>query len=277
MLEKILIKPALPLLSACFNGELDNVKSILNSDLSHINKTEDNSLTAIAFAVLNGHYEITHYLISHGADISKTYSQDSYKGIPLLHFAILGGNERIVELLVEKGTDITTPIEQTNITPMAVAVENGKIKIARYLVNHGAMPYLEFPQPFKISPQYAKFFQDQIAYRARGDWEGILRDFYVEDPVMISYDFVLRGREAIMNHFIEGNSFAGKLLAFSVESYMEGEGVMIMRSNVLSENTLTKACDSYYFEGDRVKLFFAHTSSTDWSEKTKNWALKWMF
>lgn len=208
MTEKVLPTPGSALSLACYNGDFEKVKSILNSTPTLINEKDKNSLTALTYAV-----------------------------------------------------------------------NKGFIDIASYMVDHGALPLLEFPQPFNVSPQYAAFFQNQIAYRARGDWEGIMRDFYVEDPIMISYDFVLRGREAIMKHFIDGNAAAGKLIAFSVESYIESfdNGVMLMRSNVLSQHTLTKACDSYYMEGSRVKVFFAQTSDHDWVEKTKNWALKWIF
>jgi len=276
-----MIKPVktaikLPLISAVESGDFGNVKAVLSTNSGLIDLNESNSLTALSVAVLNGNFEIANYLVSQGADIQRKYSFDSHTEVSLLHLAILGGNQRIVELLVGKGLNINIAIPQTNITPMAVAVENGQMQLAHYLINNGGMPYLEFPKPFNISPVYMKFFQDQLAYRARGDWDGILRDFYVEDCIMISYDFVLRGREAIAQHFKDGNAAAGKLMGFAVESYNEGEGTMIMRSNVLSENTLTKACDSYYFEGDKVKLFFAQTSDSNWPEKTKEWALRWM-
>lgn len=196
-----------------------------------------------------------------------------------LSIASYNGDLEKVKAVLKENPDIINEKDKNSMTALAYAVNKGFIDIASYLADCGALPYLEFPVPFDVSPQFAAFFQNQIAYRARGDWEGIMRDFYVEDPIMISYDFVLRGREAIMKHFIEGNAAAGKLLAFSVESYMESaaDGVMNMRSNVLSQHTLTKASDSYYMEGNRVKVFFAHTSDDNWVEKTKNWALKWIF
>ena len=75
----------------------------------------------------------------------------------------------------------------------------------------------------------------------------------------------------------EGNADAGKLMAFSVDHYIEAEDYMMMRSNVLSENTLTKACDTYYFHGDKVFLFAAQTKAKNWDHLTKEWALRWMF
>jgi len=157
-------------------------------------------------------------------------------------------------------------------TILAIAVEQRNLEVARYLVNNGALPVLEFPKGFSPKPWIAKFFQDQIAYRARGDWDGIMRDFYCDDCEMLSFNFVLKGKEPIKRHFIEGNRKAGKLIAFSIDDYNESDDAVIMRSSVLSEYLLVKASDSYLFRDQKVLLF---TALTEPPEKTKDWALKW--
>jgi hypothetical protein len=277
MFQKIYFKPTLPFHFDAAEGKLEAIKSTLISSPEGINQPDTAGITALAFSVLNGQVETTTFLLSKGADKSLTYQKGLYKNISLMHIAVASGSVQMVELLVNNELNVNAAIELTNITPMAIAVDTGKLEIARFLIHHGAMPYLEFPEPFNVSPKRMKFFQDQITYRAKGDWDGIMRDFYVENPVMISYDFFLKGRESIKQHFIEGNAEAGKLLAFSVDQYIEAEDYMMMRSNVLSENTLTKACDTYYFQGDKVFLFAAQTKAKNWEHLTKEWALRWMF
>lgn len=170
--------------------------------------------------------------------------------------------------------DAVNKPDSGGLPPIAYALANGQMKTAVYLVNNGAQPVLEFPPDFKASPWAIKFFRDQIGYRARGDWDGLMRDFYNDDCVMISFDFALYGKEAIKQHFIDGNKAAGKLIGFSVANYNEGKDLIIMRSTVLSEFVLTKAHDTYLFRDGKLSLYSALTVSP---RQTREWATKWAF
>lgn len=277
MLEKFSFDSDSAFFSIISQGNLNDVKNFFNSNPEMINKKDKNLYTPVSLAVVLGKVEVYTFLRNSGADVNMTYSQDNMEEISVMHIAASCGKLNMVETLLKDGANVNAVIKNTRILPISLAVGNGHLEIAKYLIRHDSMPHLEFPVPFNASEKSMKFFQDQIQYRARQDWDGIMRDFYHDEAQMISFDFVLHGKEEIKKHFIEGNRDAGKLIAFSIDHYAESENVIIMRSSVLSENTLTKANDSYYFVDGKVYLFTALTKAEGWADLTKEWALKWMF
>ncbi len=191
----------------------------------------------------------------------------------LIKAASQGELDQLKEML-KQGADLNAKAEDDVTTALSSALNNGQIDVARFLVNNGAAPVTEYPSDFAPSPMAMKFFMDQVAYRARGDWDGIMRDFYNDDAVMITYDFVLRSKEDIKKHFIDGNAASGKLMGFSISNYQESENIIIMRSTLISEFVLTKANDTYVFRDGKVSIYSAHTIEP---QKTEEWAKKWMF
>ena len=91
-----------PLHKAVMNGDLDNLKIMIEKDCSNINCSYklDNNFTPLHRAAEKGNDKIVEYLISRGANIyAKVKKIDR---VPL-HYAAKSGNIEVVKLLLQKG------------------------------------------------------------------------------------------------------------------------------------------------------------------------------
>ena len=60
---------------------------------------------ALAWAVLNRHFEIASFLLERGADINTNWS--THEPASILHEAAIQGNEEAVRFLIDHGADLT--------------------------------------------------------------------------------------------------------------------------------------------------------------------------
>ncbi|CAH3039923.1 unnamed protein product [Pocillopora meandrina] len=88
---------------ACKNGDLDQVKDIMEKPGFDVNAEILNGRSGIHFAADYGQSNVIEYLISKGADINRA---DKYGITPLLA-SIYESNTDCVKLLLEKGADKT--------------------------------------------------------------------------------------------------------------------------------------------------------------------------
>ena len=80
------------------------------------------------------------------------------------------------------------------------------------------------------------FYNQQLAYLTAGDVEGLMRDLYHEDAEMVSFEFVLKGREAIKKYLAEDEpAQAGKILSFETVHFAESDDVIMFTARVQSE------------------------------------------
>jgi hypothetical protein len=61
--------------------------------------------TALAFAVLNGHFEVADFLLEHGADINTRWS--SHEPASILHELVFHENYAAMQFLIDRGIDMT--------------------------------------------------------------------------------------------------------------------------------------------------------------------------
>jgi ankyrin repeat protein len=61
--------------------------------------------TALAWAVLNNHFEIADFLLGHGADINTNWS--SHEPASILHELVWHENYEAMQFLIDRGIDMT--------------------------------------------------------------------------------------------------------------------------------------------------------------------------
>jgi hypothetical protein len=61
--------------------------------------------TALAYAVLNGHFEIADFLLQRGADINTRWS--SHEPASILHELVFHENYEAMQFLIDRGIDMT--------------------------------------------------------------------------------------------------------------------------------------------------------------------------
>ncbi len=61
--------------------------------------------TALAWAVINNHFEIADFLLAHGADINTNWS--SHEPASILHELVWHKNYEAMQFLIDRGIDMT--------------------------------------------------------------------------------------------------------------------------------------------------------------------------
>ncbi|MDH4272687.1 MAG: ankyrin repeat domain-containing protein, partial [Candidatus Aminicenantes bacterium] len=116
------------------SGDLEKVKTLLQSHNDWLNSTDQNEKTPLHLALESGHADIARYLIEQSADINL---KDKDKASPLHNAAYLG-NLEIVDLLLKKGAASLNEGNFRGQTPLHFACERGHPEVATCLLDAGA-------------------------------------------------------------------------------------------------------------------------------------------
>lgn len=134
-----------PLLHASLAGDIDLVRALLayqafckKSDNQiknsfNIDDRNNEGYTALCYAVMHGHLEITRTLLENKANVDAT---DAFQSTPLLE-ATVSGDRETVSLLLEHGANIEKA-DAYGKTPLMHAAEEGQLEILHFLIENNA-------------------------------------------------------------------------------------------------------------------------------------------
>ncbi len=114
------------------------VSSLLDKDPSLLDLRDEQEMTPLNLAALNGNAEIARLLIERGADI---HTGDADNSQPI-HCAAISGNVQIARLLTAQGAGINTQ-DNNGSTPLTFAAGRRRIEMVEYLLESGADPLLQ--------------------------------------------------------------------------------------------------------------------------------------
>lgn len=92
------------LITKIHEGNIEEVKGIILSDPSIINRRNTDGYTPLIIAVMALKRDIVNYLLINGADVNLTIPSGDYKDLTALHIAILANNINITEDLLKLNT-----------------------------------------------------------------------------------------------------------------------------------------------------------------------------
>jgi hypothetical protein len=112
---------------------------------------------------------------------------------------------------------------------------------------------------------YQAFFAEHAEYLGKGDIDGLIRDHYHEDADMVTFEFVLKGADAIKQYLaVDNPAQAGKILSFDVQYLAGSEDVIVFTAKVHSEKLgRFVARDSFYIVDGKIKRHIALTLPPD--------------
>lgn len=114
-------------------GTIEIVKQLLDENPALLNAENDNRMTPLNIAALNGQTAIAVELLNRGADITIGDVDNSQP----IHCAAIGGHIDVAELFLSKGVDIDVR-DNNGATPLIFASSYGQLKMAEYLIEQGA-------------------------------------------------------------------------------------------------------------------------------------------
>ena len=88
--------------------------------------------TALAFSVINRHFDVADFLLEHGADINTKWS--SHEPASILHHLVFEDNYESMQFLIDRGIDLTVEDYRWNSTARGWALHGkGDQKMAQWL------------------------------------------------------------------------------------------------------------------------------------------------
>lgn len=121
------------LFSAAEQGNLQAVRTLLETTPQLISAKDGGGYTALHKAAYNGRDTVVGFLIQQGAEVNAR----SNGGSTAMHGAAVGGYRETVQLLVDANADIDI-VNNAGYTPLLSACSAGKVEVVRILIAHGA-------------------------------------------------------------------------------------------------------------------------------------------
>ena len=116
------------------NGDIEQVKSILEEDENAVNSQDKDNDTPLHYAASQDNSEMVELLLHEGAALNT----QNYQGYTPLHRAASGGLLKAAQTLVAAGADVHLKTKRGRTPLFLVAMNNGKVNLAKMLLDAGA-------------------------------------------------------------------------------------------------------------------------------------------
>ena len=94
------------------------------------------------------------------------------------------------------------------------------------------------------------FYQEQLGLMASGDIDGLLKQHYHEDAVMVTFDGIRRGHEELKKYYVDTLAIMGNITALATEFFEETEDVLIFKAVITSDGRGTVQADNAFYMRD---------------------------
>jgi ankyrin repeat protein/L-ascorbate metabolism protein UlaG (beta-lactamase superfamily) len=120
---------------ACYEGDLDTVRSLVAEDQERVSERNERNEMPIHVAAAGGHIEVVRFLVEHGVPVDAGDNENS----TALDVAAIFGHEELARMLVANGAD-PAHSDVNGMTPLHFACYNGNASIGAFLIEQGASP-----------------------------------------------------------------------------------------------------------------------------------------
>jgi len=128
---KLMQSPAARFIAAAGEGELENVKKLME-EVDSVDVRDWDKLTALIPAASGGHLDVVKYLLEKGADVNASDKD----GITALMEAAVMGHTHVLEYLIEHGAEVDET-SSSGVTALWLASGEGRTEVVEYLLNKG--------------------------------------------------------------------------------------------------------------------------------------------
>jgi len=101
-----------------------------------------------------------------------------------------------------------------------------------------------------------KFYEEQLNYLFAKDVDGLIDNHYNEDAVLIGFDFVVKGRDALKEHFRNYLKMLGNLEVKSTDKFRETEDTTFLEASVMSNLGPAVVYDAWVLRNGKISYHF---------------------
>lgn len=104
------------------------------------------------------------------------------------------------------------------------------------------------------------FYKEQLGYLATNDIEGMLREHYHPDAVMVTFDGIRKGHDQLRQYFVNTLGSMGQITGLSTDYFVETEDTILFKASITdSKRGTVKADNALYFRDGKIYRHMALT------------------
>ena len=105
-----------------------------------------------------------------------------------------------------------------------------------------------------------EFYKEQLGYLATNDIEGMLREHYHPDAVMVTFDGIRRGHDELRKYFANTLGSMGQITGMSTDYFVETDDCILFKASITdSKRGTVKADNALYLKDGRIYRHLALT------------------
>jgi hypothetical protein len=101
-----------------------------------------------------------------------------------------------------------------------------------------------------------EFYKEQLDYLFAKDVDGLIDNHYNEDAILIGFDFVVKGRDALKAHFRTYLQTLGHLEVQSTNKFRETEDCIFFEASVISDLGHAEVYDALVLQSGKISYHF---------------------
>lgn len=101
-----------------------------------------------------------------------------------------------------------------------------------------------------------KFYEEQLAYLAANDTDGLVDNHYAPDGKIISFDFTRRGTKEMKQHFRNYMEMLGYIKLVSTDKFTETEDSIYFEATVETKLGVVKVYDVFVLKDGKATHHF---------------------
>jgi aerobic carbon-monoxide dehydrogenase small subunit len=101
-----------------------------------------------------------------------------------------------------------------------------------------------------------RFYERQVEMLQAGDADRLVEENYLEDAVLTSPDFIVRGKEALKRHFRNYLKWVTIKKVISTDKFVETENTVLFEATVESNHGIVKVYDAFVLRDGKIAYHF---------------------
>jgi ketosteroid isomerase-like protein len=100
------------------------------------------------------------------------------------------------------------------------------------------------------------FYKRQVAFLEAKDVQGLVANQYAQDAELVSFDFTVKGHQALKDHFTRYLEGLGDFKHLSTENFVETEDTVFFEATVRIKSGTARVYNAFVLKGGKAIYHF---------------------